>query len=578
MIAGKQYHGPAADTWSLGVILFALVCGHLPFEDPNTSNLYRKILSGEYKTPKWISPEVKDLIRKILETDPEKRLTIGQIREHQWCLLVPPHCVPKEEPNADEIEETRQEVYKRLEEVGLDVQSVMDAVSSHACNSLSAMYYLLMQKEQLKLRLSKKFSTNSTRPETSDRNLLSGLNGIGTKGFEKTNDPHDSSHSTPQGEVAAKPIHVAAKVGAVVKIAPKPQIPKLNIKPALQGGASNPLVSQSARVDPTPTQPRGHLAAIQNPPSSSAAHHSGAATARPVLAEHAPVQPPSSLQQPQQLHPVALDLAVAQEASPKRGVIIKGSTIESSVNAADAAGGVDLAIVANGLVQLPPVEAERPNTRRSRSRGGKMPEAGGLDDCRTDGPGMGKIPSSEAISVAVETIIGPQNDPVPPREPPAIAHVPREPPKSSFSSDSSRGGGSGAGGRRGKHLIQASAAGGSTPHDEASSSHPPSSIVPTPPSRPKPSAVTTLSDPRSIYQGRQGIGAKPIQPLSSAPRVPSAPSSRPPDVSARALAQKNKQTQQGGSISLAMEPTQTTKAGHTATSTINQSPPTVLVS
>lgn len=57
MIAGKKYDGPKADIWSLGVTLFALVCGYLPFEDGNTSLLYKKILAGDYKPPKWISNE-----------------------------------------------------------------------------------------------------------------------------------------------------------------------------------------------------------------------------------------------------------------------------------------------------------------------------------------------------------------------------------------------------------------------------------------------------------------------------------------------------------------------------------------
>lgn len=48
MIAGKRYQGLGVDIWSCGVILFALVCGYLPFEDPNTSTLYKKIMSGEF--------------------------------------------------------------------------------------------------------------------------------------------------------------------------------------------------------------------------------------------------------------------------------------------------------------------------------------------------------------------------------------------------------------------------------------------------------------------------------------------------------------------------------------------------
>lgn len=55
MIAGKKYIGIQVDIWSSGVILFALLCGHLPFEDPNTSNLYKKIMAGEYKIHKHVS-------------------------------------------------------------------------------------------------------------------------------------------------------------------------------------------------------------------------------------------------------------------------------------------------------------------------------------------------------------------------------------------------------------------------------------------------------------------------------------------------------------------------------------------
>ena len=62
MIAGKKYHGSTVDVWSCGVVLYAMVCGYLPFEDPNTVFLYRKILYSEYTFPSHLSNEVKDLI------------------------------------------------------------------------------------------------------------------------------------------------------------------------------------------------------------------------------------------------------------------------------------------------------------------------------------------------------------------------------------------------------------------------------------------------------------------------------------------------------------------------------------
>lgn len=64
------------------MVLFALICGYLPFEDPNTGQLYKKILAGDFRCGKWVSTEGKDLMKKILNVNPEERLTIEQIRAH----------------------------------------------------------------------------------------------------------------------------------------------------------------------------------------------------------------------------------------------------------------------------------------------------------------------------------------------------------------------------------------------------------------------------------------------------------------------------------------------------------------
>jgi len=85
MIAGKKYEGLGVDIWSCGVILYALLCGYLPFEDANTANLYKKILSGEFTVSKSVSAEAKDLLKNILNTDPAKRFSVESIRAHPWC-------------------------------------------------------------------------------------------------------------------------------------------------------------------------------------------------------------------------------------------------------------------------------------------------------------------------------------------------------------------------------------------------------------------------------------------------------------------------------------------------------------
>ncbi len=79
MIAGKKYLGLNVDVWSCGVIMFALICGYLPFEDSNTSVLYKKIMAGEFNIPKFVSPEARDMLKCILNTDPNKRYKIKEV-------------------------------------------------------------------------------------------------------------------------------------------------------------------------------------------------------------------------------------------------------------------------------------------------------------------------------------------------------------------------------------------------------------------------------------------------------------------------------------------------------------------
>ncbi len=84
ILLGRGYEGFAADVWSAGVLLYAMVYGTVPFKGNNMAELQTHILQAQFTLKEDVSAEVRDLLRRMLDPDPNHRLQIPQILGHGW--------------------------------------------------------------------------------------------------------------------------------------------------------------------------------------------------------------------------------------------------------------------------------------------------------------------------------------------------------------------------------------------------------------------------------------------------------------------------------------------------------------
>ena len=147
MILGVKYKGIMTDIWSSGIILYAMLCGCLPFDDYSEEKLYSKIIKGNFKFPSFldISKEAKKLINSILVVNPNKRITISEIKKNSWFLK---NYTPtlglfvsiSEIPVSNIIVE-------EMKKLGYEEKQIYKRIKNNNHDSLTTIYYLLVKKK-----------------------------------------------------------------------------------------------------------------------------------------------------------------------------------------------------------------------------------------------------------------------------------------------------------------------------------------------------------------------------------------------------------------------------------------------
>ncbi|XP_078516656.1 serine/threonine-protein kinase MARK2 isoform X12 [Lissotriton helveticus] len=142
LFQGKKYDGPEVDVWSLGVILYTLVSGSLPFDGQNLKELRERVLRGKYRIPFYMSTDCENLLKKFLILNPSKRGTLEQIMRDRWMNVghEDDELKPYVEPVPDYKDPRRTELMVTM---GYTREEIQDSLIGQKYNEVMSTYLLL---------------------------------------------------------------------------------------------------------------------------------------------------------------------------------------------------------------------------------------------------------------------------------------------------------------------------------------------------------------------------------------------------------------------------------------------------
>ena len=149
MINGERYYGLKADIWSSGIVLYAMLCGYLPFEEVDNEKLYKKITEGKFKTPNFLSDSAKDFLHRILNVDPRSRITIPQMKKHPWFNLINPKINMSEGLLLNKVIVPIDEniVYKMVNEYKFNGEEIRTNLLLNNHNHITTTYFLILNQK-----------------------------------------------------------------------------------------------------------------------------------------------------------------------------------------------------------------------------------------------------------------------------------------------------------------------------------------------------------------------------------------------------------------------------------------------
>ncbi|ORX49732.1 Pkinase-domain-containing protein [Piromyces finnis] len=142
LFQGRRYTGPEVDVWSLGVILYVMTTGCLPFNGKNLQEIRESVCRGKYRIPFYITDSCEKLIKKFLVRDPSKRASLDMFRDDPW--INEDFSDSPIDVNIDEVIEQDDEIIDKIvEKYNVDREKLIQNLNNTVFDDISAIYYLM---------------------------------------------------------------------------------------------------------------------------------------------------------------------------------------------------------------------------------------------------------------------------------------------------------------------------------------------------------------------------------------------------------------------------------------------------
>lgn len=283
IVSGKSYKGTASDIWSCGIILFALLCGRLPFDDPNIQTLLGKVRLGKFDMPDYLESHAKDLIWKMLTVDPEKRYKMRDIMRHPW--FTDNGQLSSTNPVSTDLDKLAEEELD-MNNLDLDIlsnlktlwpefsqQDIIEQLMSKGPNWKKTFYSLLVQHRE-------NYSGDDDEDDDDDVDLVEassspakgnslGLSlGINPMANQKSSEQQRTASPTAPASIAAVPTqNIRANANSSQR--PVSMVQTSHIAPHIQSPVISSVATGSPRIQVTNIdESRRPVSMLASPPSS----------------------------------------------------------------------------------------------------------------------------------------------------------------------------------------------------------------------------------------------------------------------------------------------------------------------